>query len=470
MSHRALQSNNIYSHYRDDDDDEVYEEGEEPDLSLFQIGMGDSPSYADSYAEEVSIERHVEIASFRDEASLNTNTNTETETEKKSRKSRKTRASSRRSRSSSTADGCCGRFCNFLKRNKFTITFLMLVLIGVAVAVSLAIGKTKEIVEQNANSNPRSPTYVEETTLDADVLADLKTWLEELYFQHDLDASVLQDTAGENAPRFAMFWMASNPELNVFIDEYQKKTRFVLATLYYATNMVASPYAPEPRHWKSARGWLTRITTCEWVGVRCDEKGFISRISLERNRMSGALPFELSMIGDTLTTLDLTSNLIYMEGDAFDIFEKLPNLEHLYLDDNFLVYDKGLPPQLGTLTKLERLRLSYNLLEGQLEGEYPILGGMKQLTHLELESNFFNGTFPQSIANMEQLVYIYLRRNNMKHNLEWLSGGRLTNLCKYTFKVDRSFLCNNDALEDKCANFILFFTQLFSLSVVRRRS
>jgi hypothetical protein len=423
MAHRgSSKSNNLYSQYRD----EVYEEGEEPDLSLFQLGMGESPSYADSYAEEVSIEHHVDLTSFKDEASLNT------DAEKMTKKSHKTRASSRRTRSSSTASvGFCGRVCNFMKRNKFTITFLVLVLIGVAVAVSMAIGKTVEIVEQNANSNPRSPYYVEQSTVDARVLGDLKAWLQELYYQHDLDSSVLEDAAGENAPRFAMFWMASDPPTHIYIDEYQKKTRFVLATLYYATNMVASPYAPEPRHWRSARGWLTRISTCEWVGVRCDENGRITRISLERNRMSGALPFELSMIGDTLNTLDLTSNLIYMAGDAFNIFEKLPNLEHLYLDDNFLVYDKGLPPQMGTLTKLQRLRLSYNLLEGQLEGEYPILENMQQLTHLELESNFFNGTFPQNIANMDQLVYIYMRRNNFNFNLDWLSGGRLTNLCKY---------------------------------------
>jgi hypothetical protein len=95
-----------------------------------------------------------------------------------------------------------------------------------------------------------------------------------------------------------------------------------------------------------------------------------------------------------------------------------------------LVYDNGLPPQLGQLTNMKRLRLSYNLLGGQLEGQYPILDGMTQLTHLELESNFFNGTFPQNIGNMEQLVYIYMRRNNMKFNLDWLSGGKLTNLCK----------------------------------------
>jgi hypothetical protein len=425
MAHRGgFKHNNLYSQYRD----EVYDETEEPDLSLFQIGMGDSPGYADSYAEEVSIERHTEMASFKDEASLNTDL--EKEQRSKHSPSRKTRASSRHTRSSSASVGCCGRICNFLKRNKFTITFLFLVLVGVAVAVYIAIGKTNDIVEQNANSNPRTPYYVEQNTVDASVLLELKKWLGDLYIQHDLDISVLEDTAGENAPRFAMFWMASDPETHVYIDEYQKITRFVLATLYYATNMVASLYVPEPRHWRSARGWLTRITTCEWIGVRCDENGLITRISLEGNRLSGALPFELSIIGDTLTTLDLTSNLIYMEGDAFNIFEKLPNLEHLYLDDNFLVYDKGLPPQLGTLTKLKRLRLSYNLLAGQLEGEYPILDNMSQLTHLELESNFFNGTFPQNVANMDQLVYIYMRRNNINFDLDWLSGGRLTNLCK----------------------------------------
>jgi hypothetical protein len=421
MAHRGG-TNSFFSQYRDDEV-EIFEEVE-PDLSLFQIGMGDGPSYADSYAEEVSIEHHIDVASFKDEASMNTGTEQQSRKSLKSRKSHKSRASSK------APVSCCGRICNFLKRNKFTITFLVLVLIGVAVAVLLAVDKTQEIVEQNRTSNPLIPYYVEAQSVDQDVLNDLKNYLVELYKQHDMDPSVLDDEAGENAQRFAMFWMAAAPSQHVWIEDYQKMTRFVLATLYYSTNMVASPYAPEPRHWRSARGWLTRISTCDWVGVRCDDNGVIKRISLEHNRMSGALPFELTMLADTLDTLDLTSNLIWMEGDNFNIFEKLVNLEQLYLDDNFLVYDNGLPPQLGQLTNMKRLRLSYNLLGGQLEGQYPILDGMTQLTHLELESNFFNGTFPQNIGNMEQLVYIYMRRNNMKFNLDWLSGGKLTNLCK----------------------------------------
>ena len=90
MAHRGGKNNNLYSAYRDDDV-EIVEEIE-PDLSLFQIGMGDSPSYADSYAEEISIEQHhQEVASFKDEASMNTGT----EQHQPSRKSRKSRKSSR---------------------------------------------------------------------------------------------------------------------------------------------------------------------------------------------------------------------------------------------------------------------------------------------------------------------------------------------------------------------------------------
>ncbi|KAG7340192.1 leucine rich repeat LRR-containing protein [Nitzschia inconspicua] len=448
----------MYSQYRD----EVYEEGEEPDLSLFHIGMGDSPdTYADSYAEEVSIERHhAEIASFRDEASsLHTDNNKESTT-KKSRKTRSA-SSSRRTRSSSSAKnssvGCCGRTCDVMKRYKFTVTFLVLVLIGVAVAVYMAVGKTAQIVERNANSNPRTPTYVEPSDVDATVLKDLRQWLGELYSVHNLNVTALDDEIGQTAPRFAMLWMASDPKSHILIDEYQKKSRFALATLYYATNMVATEYAPQPRPWRSARGWLTRISTCDWLGVRCNEDGFIFRISLERNRMSGRLPMELSILGDTLNTLDLTSNTIQMSGDDFNVLETLPNLEHLYLDDNFLVYDNGLPPQMATLTQMKRLRLSYNLLAGQLEGQYPVLENMRQLTHLELESNFFNGTFPQNIATMDQLVYIYMRRNDMNFTLDWLSGGRLTNLF--------SLWLEGEGLSGTIPNDIGLLTRLASLSL-----
>lgn len=47
---------------------------------------------------------------------------------------------------------------------------------------------------------------------------------------------------------------------------------------------------------------------------------------------------------------------------------------------------------------------------------------MTKLTHLELESNYFNGTMPSAIENMPNLVYLYMRRNNMAFNLDFMKS------------------------------------------------
>jgi len=74
------------------------------------------------------------------------------------------------------------------------------------------------------------------------------------------------------------------------------------------------------------------------------------------------------------------------------------------------------------------LRLSYNVFEGELDSEAPVLGSMTKLTHLELESNYFNGTMPSAIKNMNQLTYLYMRRNNMAFNLDFMKDGQFDNM------------------------------------------
>jgi hypothetical protein len=116
------------------------------------------------------------------------------------------------------------------------------------------------------NTNPVEPFYTNPDFIDALVLAGFKAELRQLYAQHYLDSSVLDD----NAARFAMYWMASDPYNNMDVYKKEKLNRFVLACFYYSTNMVASPYATKPMYWRSALNWLTPKSTCEWEGVTCD--------------------------------------------------------------------------------------------------------------------------------------------------------------------------------------------------------
>jgi len=111
------------------------------------------------------------------------------------------------------------------------------------------------------------------------------------------------------------------------------------------------------------------------------------------------------------------------KGQNMECASMLRNLKSLLMDDNFLFHDHGLPPQFKQLKNLEKLRLSYNVFEGELEtaGGGPVLAGMTKMTHLEMESNYFNGTFPaDSLAEMPNLTYLYMRRNDMKFNLDFI--------------------------------------------------
>ena len=228
-----------------------------------------------------------------------------------------------------------------LKKNRWAVAFFVVINILLCIALGLVARNREKDVQQVINTNPAEPFYTNPEFVNPTALSEFKEELKQLYAQHSLDSSVLKDDAGKNASRFAMYWMASAPTNNLNVEQHEKSKRFVLFCFYCSTNMVASPYATAPMYWRSAIDWLTPKPACEWKGINCNDKLQVISISMERNHLSGVLPFELAIIADNLRTLEFTSNCIYMEGDAFRVFESLVNLEYLYMNDNFLVTTKG---------------------------------------------------------------------------------------------------------------------------------
>lgn len=317
------------------------------------------------------------------------------------------------------------------RNNKWSIAVLGVVVIVLIGILSAAVGKDEARPAGIADSEPGvPPTTFDSATLNQDVLSVLKSSISGVYDRHDMDTSALQEDAGPTPQRKAMFWMAT--DVNVNTEEHTEKIqRYVLAVLFYSTNMVPNSNVETPLAWLKADRWLTTAHSCDWMGVICNEGKNIVSIDLERNRLTGTLPLELEIIGQFLESLDFTSNGIAMSGSDFNVFRKLPALKTLLMDDNYLYHDSGLPQQMHHLTNMEKLRLSYNLFEGELgAGENPVIGSMTKLTHLEIESNFLTGTMPPVIGNLDQLTYLYMRRNNMKMNLDFLKTGKLTDLCK----------------------------------------
>lgn len=270
---------------------------------------------------------------------------------------------------------------------------------------------------------------VDPSTLDPAVTGPLMETLEALYDRHGLETTLLRESAGDGSPlRRAFYWLAQD---NQSVDHSTKMTRYALACLYYSSNQVPHVYDDDPLTWYNARRWLTSAHVCDWHGIECDTQKRVTGLDMERNYLSGYLPEELIILEDTMTSMYLSNNGLHMSYDDFDLFENLEYLEEFVADDNYLEHHAGLPTQMQFLVNMRKLVLSYNLMEGEIDSEAApvhVLSQMTKLSHLELESNFFTGTMPGHVGRLDRLVYLYMRRNNLKTTLNFLDAQKTTKL------------------------------------------
>lgn len=299
-----------------------------------------------------------------------------------------------------------GRSSGMSRKTKYiiaAIVFAAIMIIVIPVAV---------VVDRNAKENA--------------AIAALKTFVADALKKENVDASGLGDSTTYQGKAFNWLYF-DNPNLSS-MDRTQALERYALAAFYFATYQVATVYTPNPPIWVAKNRWLSTDRVCDWEGIACNSRDRVKSISLESNALTGKIPPDLALLREHLLTIDLTTNLIYMEPEDLEFLGTLTKLETLLLDDNYILTEDGLPTSLGECTSLQKLRLSYNLMGGKLsEG---IFEKLTQLTHLEIESNFFTGSMPAAVGALEGLVYMYMRRNDMKINLDFLKAGKMKNLCK----------------------------------------
>jgi len=324
-------------------------------------------------------------------------------------------------------------FVALIRNHKWTSALGLLTVIILIVIVTIS-GGSKHAAPMPATDSSAASTYVKPTTVNPKsvnpaVAKQVMDKLTSVYSRYALNATVLDAASGETPQRKAFYWLAAHENLSD-LSHTQVVQRYTLAVFYYATNAVPNTYIESPRPWVTAHLWLSKSHTCEWSGITCNSQDHVTSISLERNGLSGSIPMELAFLGSTLETFDLTSNTVYMDDPLFDVFLHLTQLTTLLMDDNYLLYNQGLPSQFKKMGNIKKIRLSYNLLSGELEKKYQVLANMAQLTHLEIESNFLSGTMPNVIGQMSNLVYLYMRRNKMTYNLDFLKTGKLKDLCK----------------------------------------
>ena len=144
--------------------------------------------------------------------------------------------------------------------------------------------------------------------------------------------------------------------------------------------LVALYNATDGADWTDNTNWLSDGSLDDWYGVTTDAKGRVTTLDLSDNQLSGAIPGELG---------------------------NLSNLERLYLSFNQL---SAIPKELGNLSSLRSLSVSSNQLSGAIPGE---LGNLSNLERLSLTGNELTGSIPAQLGNLSSLESLDLSDNQL---------------------------------------------------------
>ena len=183
--------------------------------------------------------------------------------------------------------------------------------------------------------------------------------------------------------------------------------------------LVAFYNATDGAGWTHKTNWLSDRPIGAWYGVTTDAYGRVTKLIIQLNDVSGAIPSELGNLAN-LTELWLYGNRL--SGSIPSELGNLANLEHLELGLNLL--SGTIPSELGNLANLTFLRLSSNKLSGTIPSE---LGNLANLTGLWLYGNNLSGTIPSELGNLANLTTLWLYNNELSGSIP-SELGNLTNL------------------------------------------
>jgi hypothetical protein len=316
------------------------------------------------------------------------------------------------------------------RRIKYASLVATLVLV-ITLSVTLSGNKGNSSSSSASTDGPRVPkSEVDQPALETNT-NELGGFLVSVYQQLGIT-----DTPWtvEGSPQYlALHWISGRDEYTSY-EGTQRIQRYALACVYYATFLKSHLFIDAPTDWTSQNNWLSDEPECTWEGITCHSNNVITAIRLPDNGLSGSLPIELALLSH-MEDIDVSSNFIYLEGDMHAFWKHLIHMKTINLEDNFIVTTNGLPTEFGSLSKLLHLQLSYNLLQGELTDD--VFTGMPQLQHLEFESNYITGDFPQSLGLLTDLQFIYARSNELSIALDtMMATGNYPNL--FSFWIDNN--------------------------------
>ncbi len=168
--------------------------------------------------------------------------------------------------------------------------------------------------------------------------------------------------------------------------------------------LVALYNATDGPNWKNNENWLTDAPVGEWFGVSTDSQGAVTGLDLTDNGLAGELPPQLGNLVD-LQRLRLNYN--ELTGSIPTELGALSDLADLYLAGNRLT--GPIPLVLAKLPSLSRLWLDYNELTGSIPPEF----GNLPLRTLALHSNRLTGPIPTELTKVQGLRQLWLAENEL---------------------------------------------------------
>lgn len=281
--------------------------------------------------------------------------------------------------------------------------------VGIAAGVAVGVSSNSEQVASPAMAPTVGQSTPGPTPTTANEVADA------IFAVARFDGAEFQDPNSYQSK--ALTWVMTQtlpaPQYANVSMEDQAVQLYALACIYYSTYSQPNDWTDfrfgegeALPGWFSDLGWLeTAGEVCEWHGITCNEQFRVSKIELDTNGLTGFFPPEVTLLKDSLTVLDLYSNLVHNRGDEGNAFlGELTNLEYLFFGTTSFEYE-GIPTHLGKLTKLKELDVSYSLYFGPIpEGMW---GAMTDLNYFVMDGNAYNSTLPQDLITLPNLEFLY---------------------------------------------------------------
>jgi len=295
-------------------------------------------------------------------------------------------------------------FLAYLKKNKkaqICLCFATFVMFSIGVSVVLSMNTNDRFLpsyQNKASDSFRSPstppTSSEAPTSENDII--IQDFVETELSSVTIDT--LEDE--QSAQHRALSWMRNDSKLMKYSSD-RLTQRFALATFYFETG--------GPTRWSRADYWLSEMHECNWFMKQPDGEancinGTLHHLIMDRNRLGGSIPEELSLL-KKLKGLNLGLNSLVGTIPG-NVLSGMSQLSRLALYGNMI--SGTLPTEVGSLKSLEQLEVFTNGLEGVLPSEIGLLTNVRTIYAIQ---NFFSGQIPSEIGLLGNLESIWLSQN-----------------------------------------------------------